>query len=183
MIKRDLEVYSETYNWFKAKSIINKWKKSRKLRVFYSTHFYCSVGIAGKIVTPYMSLAASLKKGVTEDHCFSPRLVFRAMMDMCPEILFNRELFYAMMDFCRHTVKVTSGQNEQVKYDDDKNGTGLIPIVYARTIDKYDDFGWIEKGAGLLQENGKNSPFPLKYLVPDWFTAFEEKCMRHHGYL
>lgn len=183
-IRRDMEVYEETYIWLKSRLTDKKWKKSRKNRVFYSTHFYCSVRLAGMITTPYMSLAASnLKKEPTPDHCFSPRLVFRAMMDICPEILRDREKFYNLIDFCRHTVKVTSAENEKVKYDDDRNGTGLVPIVYTRTIDKYDDFGWIQKGVGMLKENGVNSPFPLKHLVPDWLTVFEEKCMRHHGYL
>lgn len=186
MVSRNKTKYEILYSTVKVAG--KRWYKDKDWRTTYSMIFYGLVGNAGLIRTPYMSLAAStLNKEPTPDHCFSPRLVFRAMMDQCPEILKDRDQFYEVVDFCRHVVKVTKSENDKVKYDDDHQGCGLIPIVYARTIDKYDDFGWIEKGRGLLTErkNGKlvNSPFPLKHLVPTWLTAFEEKCMKKHGYL
>ena len=87
------------------------------------------------------------------------------------------------MDLCRITVRVTKKQNIDVKFEDTDFG---LPIVRALTYNKYDNFGWVAKKCGLLQEkhDGKlvNSPFPLKQLIPDWFTAFEQKCMKEHGY-
>jgi len=185
MIIRNKTKYEILFNTVRIAD--KKWHKDKDWRTTYSMLFYALVGNAGLVRTPYMSLGASkLNRNPTPDHCFSPRLVFRAMMDQCPEILKDKDRLFEVVDFCRHVVAVTKDENDKVKYDDDISG-GVLPIVYARTIDKYDDFGWIEKGKGLLTERKGNKlvncPFPLKHLIPDWLTAFEEKCMRHHGYL
>jgi hypothetical protein len=181
---RNKTKYDILYNTVKVAG--KKWKNDRDWRITYSMLFYALVGNAGKVVTPYTSLAASGLKHATDDHFFSPRLVFRAMMDQFPDILNDREQVFEVVDFCRMVVKVTTEENSKVRYTTEDD-VGTLPIVRVRTLDKYDDFGWIEKGKGLLQERRGNkyvnSPFPLKHLIPDWLTTFEEKCMRHHGYL
>lgn len=160
---------------------VKEWSKDKRTRSWYAGCFYYGVGQLGKVRTEYVSLAASQLKNPTPDHFFSPRLIFRAMMAMCPELLRDRKEFYTIVDFCRLTIDVTSDENAKVKYGQEKDD---YPLVKTRTIDKYDDFGWILRKVGMLKEtNGKNSSFPLKHLIPDWLTAFEEKCMRHHGYL
>ena len=188
MITRNKTIYALTYSFLKGAGKGKVWERDSDHRRFHSMMFYGGVRDAGNISTPYTSLAASaLEREPTPDHFLSPRLVFLAMMDQCREVLKDREKFYEMMDVCRHTVKITSEENNSVKYKPDKVGTGLIPIVTARTVDKYDSFGWVDKGKGLLTERkgGKlvNKPFPLKHMIPDWLTAFEEKCMKHHGFI
>jgi hypothetical protein len=166
-----------------------RWKKDKDWRMTYSMLFYALVGNAGKVNTGYVSLAASSLKSPTPDHFFSPRAVFRAIMDQFPELLKDKERLFEIVDFCRMTVGVTSEENNKVRYSPEKDDEGSkgYPIITVRTIDKYDDFGWTQKGVGLLQERkGRklvNSPFPLKHLIPDWLTAYEEKCMKLHGYL
>jgi hypothetical protein len=160
-----------------------EWHLGKEYRQFYAGLFYQCVCAAGLRKTPYQTLAAAQRLPATDDHCFSPRLVFRAAMDQCPEIIADRDAFYDLIDLCRITVRVTKKQNIDVKFDDVDFG---LPVVRALTRDKYDNFGWVAKKCGLLQEkkDGKlvNSPFPLKQLIPDWFTVFEQKCMKEHGY-
>jgi hypothetical protein len=187
IIRRNKTKYDILYTTVRVAD--KRWTKDRDWRMTYSMLFYALVGNAGKVNTGYISLAASSLKNPTDDHFFSPRLVFRAMMDQFPEILKDKSRLFEIVDFCRMIVKVTGEENSRVRYSPEKDDEGLTgyPIVTMRTIDKYDDFGWTKKGFGLLQEKkGRklvNSPFPLKHLIPDWLTAFEEKCMRHHGYL
>lgn len=178
---RKYVVYEELYNIIQ--NAHEKWTLGKEYRQFYSGLFYQSVYGAGLRKTSYQTLAVARGDAATDDHCFSPRLVFRAAMDQCPEIIKDRDEFYNLVDLCRITVRITKKQNIEVKFDDKEFG---LPVVRKLTCDKYDTFGWVEKGRGLLQEkqDGKlvNSPFPLKYLIPDWFTAFERKCMRECGY-
>lgn len=188
-MERNDATYEEIFQL--VQHLRKRWPKGNKMtpaivekRKFLYTLFYNSVGQAGAYVTPYQSIASATLNKATLDHCFAPRIGFLAAMDQCPEILSNREEVYKLVDFCRHTVKVTSEENGNMKYKFNPNG---LPIIRIRTVDKYDRLGWVQTGVGLLQEKRGdklvNSPFPLKHLIPDWFTAFEEKCMRHHGYL
>ena len=184
-ILRNKTKYDILYNTVKVAG--KKWETDRDWRTTYAMLFYALVGNTGKVLTPYVSLEASALKSPTDDHFFSPRLVFRAMMNQFPDILRDKERVFEVVDFCRMVVKVTPEENNKVRYSTEDESGVTYPIVKIRTVDKYDTFGWTEKGKGLLRERkGKelvNSPFPLKHLVPDWLTSFEEKCMRHHGYL
>ena len=188
-MERDLAAYEEAFQL--VQYIRKRWPKGDKLtpsivekRKFLYTLFYCAVGQTGTYVTPYQSVASATLNKATLDHCFAPRVTFLAAMDQCPEKLAIREEVYKIIDFCRHTVKVTSFENGDMKYKFNPKG---LPIIRIRTVDKYDRLGWVKTGVGLLQEKkGRklvNSPFPLKHLIPDWFTAYEEKCMKEHGYL
>lgn len=174
--------YEETFA--QMKRAVKMWNKGSDYQVYYSTQFYSAVRQAGNIRTPYVTLKATELKKPTPDHCFAPRLVFRAAMDQCPELLLDRESFYHLCEFSRYVVGVTKQENDMVKYK--HNDVGL-PLIRQLTRDKYDQFAWTEKGRGLLQEKVKNklvnSPFPLKDIIPDWFTEFEMKCMKEQGYL
>lgn len=174
-------VYKKLYKFIQDAH--EEWHLGKDYRQFYAALFYQSVCAAGLRKTSYQSLAAAQRQPATDDHCFSPRLVFRAVMDQCPEVIADRDEFYNLIDLCRITVRVSKKQNIDVKFIDTDFE---LPIVRALTCNKYDRFGWVEKKCGLLQEkqNGKlvNSPFPLKHLIPNWFTAFEQKCMTEYGY-
>jgi hypothetical protein len=174
--------YEETF--VQMRRAVKYWKKGSDYQIYYSTQFYSAVRMAGNINTPYMTLRAASQKKKTADHCFAPRLVFRAVMDTCPELLLDRECFDHLCEFSRHVVSVTRKENNVVKYKHNDMG---LPIIRQLTRDKYDQFTWVEKGRGRLQENvnGKlvDSPFPLKDMIPDWFTEFEMKCMKEQGYL
>lgn len=179
---RDPVVYSELYH--NMKRAVKHWHKSERYRVVHSATFYYLVGLAGNIATPFMTLEASLQGSTTKDHCFAPRLVFRAVMDQCPELIANKESAYQLIDLCRHTVGVTSQENGIVKFTHNPDG---LPIVTELTCNKYDQFTWVKKKHGVLKENVKgklvNSPFPLKHMIPYWLTAFEMKCMKEQGYV
>ena len=179
---RDPVVYSELYHIMKR--AVKNWHKSARYRMVHSASFYYHVGLAGNIVTPYMTLDASLQGSTTKDHCFAPRLVFRAMMDQCPELIANKESAYQLIDLCRHTVGVTTRENSIVKFKHNPDG---LPIVTELTRDKYDQFTWVKNKHGVLKENVKgklvDSPFPLKHMIPEWLTEFEMKCMKEQGYL
>jgi hypothetical protein len=174
-------IYEKLYKFIQDAH--DEWDLGKEYRQFYSGLFYQNVCGAGLRKTPYQTLAAAQGAPATDDHCFSPRLVFRAAMDQCPEIIADRDKFYNLIDLCRITVRVTKKQNNEVKFTDSDFG---FPIVRKLTRDKYDSFGWVDKKRGLLQEkkDGKlvNSPFPLKHLIPNWFTAFEQMCMDDYGY-
>lgn len=174
--------YEETFA--QMKRAVKMWSKGSDYQIYYSTQFYSAVRMAGNIKTPYMTLGAASQRKKTADHCFAPRLVFRAVMDQCPELLLDRESFDHLCEFSRYTVGVTKEENDIVKYKHNENG---LPLIRALTQDKYDQFAWVEKGRGLLQEKVKNKlvnrPFPLKDIIPEWFTAFETKCLKEQGYL
>jgi hypothetical protein len=154
-----------------------RWHEPR-LRPRHANLFYQYIRELGTDRTPYQTLEAAHTKEVTHDHWLAPRLVLRALMEECPEILLDRDEFYNVIDLCCSTVGVTSAQNLLVKFKPNPNKFGL-PIVRSLTRDKYDAFTWTHKKTGLLQHK---NVFPLKHLIPDWFTAFEQKCMKEHGY-
>jgi hypothetical protein len=174
-------VYKKLYKFIQDAH--EEWHLGNEYRQFYAGFFYQCVCATGLRKTPYQTLAAAQRQPATDDHCFSPRLVFRAAMDQCPEIIADRDEFYNLVDLCRITVRVTKKQNTEVKFED---AGCRLPIVRELTYNKYDSFGWVDKKLGLLQEkkNGVliNRPFPLRDLIPEWFTAFEQKCMKEHGY-
>lgn len=105
----------------------------------------------------------------TDDHIFAPRLYFRALMKYQREVFSDFNLFYPHFLLCRSTVRVTGKQNTDVKYD---NNRGRI-YVPSLTINKYDTItdGWFHPMHGFVDE------FPLKDIIPEFFTQFEKDCM------
>ena len=174
-IVRDLETYNTLYKIMLMGAA--EWDNPKQ-REIYANFFYQCICTLRKDRTPYLTLDAAHTGKVTHDHWLAPRLVLRALMHERPEILLDRDEFYNVIDLCCSTVGVTSAQNLQVRFTPNKNKFGL-PIVRSLTRDKYDAFTWTHKKTGLLQHK---NVFPLKHLIPDWFTAFEMKCMKEHGY-
>lgn len=122
-----------------------------------------------EIVTGYQSRDAFLNAtDSTADHFLAARLVYRAMMDQCPEINSDYTQFSKLVETCRNTVRVTSAQNSgSIKF----RMEGARPVINMLTIDKYDGWGWYKTGTGFLTSR----EFPLKNLVPEWLTEFERK--------
>lgn len=165
------------------------WKMHRDYRIRYAQSFYSNIGGCGNLKSGYYSHAAMLikEKGKTPtpDHWWSPRLFLNWIMHPeygNPEVLKDKDLLFPYVDILRTTLDVDSRQNGGVKFINDSRVIGLLPMVTARTIDKYDDpilfkHGWYQTGVGRVKK------FPLKYLIPAEFTAFEEACMKKYGYL
>lgn len=190
-VDREMVVYRKMYEVFSPD--YTRWRtEGTAYRKMQYASFYYYVGLAGKETSPYISIGAQELLRVTgkrpvDDHCMTPRLIYQSLHDQCPEVLLDEEKFYHVVDLARITVQITNEENKQVKYK--QNRRGVYPIIHARTMDKYDSMGWINKSKGSVilteRKGGKmvNSGFPLKHLIPDWLTAFEEKCMKEHGYL
>jgi len=174
-IVRDLETYSTIYKF--ALMGAAEWDNPKQ-RELYTNVFYQCIRTLRKDRTPYQTLDAAHAGKVTHDHWLAPRLVLRALMEECPEMLLDRDEFYKVIDLCCSTVGVTAAQNLLVRFKSNRNKFGL-PIVRFLTRDKYDAFTWTHNKTGLLPHK---HVFPLKHLIPDWFTAFEKKCMKEHGY-
>ena len=188
IVERNLNKYENVY--LVVQATIDKWDEHRDWRISMPANFYNTVCGAGLITTGYLTKEALDMQTIhdkepTKDHFLSPRLGYYALMDKDtgnPELLKNRETLFPLVDLFRHTVGTTGKQNNNARFNPDKLGAGYLPIVKRRTIDKYNHCEWYkngEHGTLLVEEAG----FPLNYIVPDWFTAFEEKCMRHHGYM
>ena len=170
---RDLTVYKELHVLM---CMAGKQWHDPTLRKMYANIFYQIIRELRTERTPYQTLEAAQAGKVTHDHWLAPRLVLRALMDQCPEKILDHEEFYEIIDLCCSTVGVTSAQNLQVRFKASKFGS---PVVRSLTRDKYDAFTWTHKKTGVLPHK---NVFPLKHLIPDWFTAFEQKCMKEHGY-
>jgi len=123
--------------------------------------------------------AMKLKKLPTPDHWTCPRLVARAIMEANQWILDDFEEFKKIFRWCQSTIRVTSAQNNQVKYINEGDG-----VIYVKelTIDKYDklfssdaeedsDYDKWHDGEGWSNE------FPLKHTIPEWFTEFEKTLL------
>lgn len=151
-------------------------------RTLFSARFYQGIYGMKHNFSGYTSREAFMghKRNNTEDHFLSARLVFRAMMDQCREILTDFEKFSQLVRDCQTTVRVTKDQNNtfDIKFRMD----GDDPVIRALTIEKYDGWGWYQDGKGFLTEyvNGELVPkkFPLKHMVPDWLTEFEKKYVK-----
>lgn len=146
-----------------------RWNEGERVRRMYAAQFYQGIYGMPRTVTGYQSRDAFLKVSRrTDDHFLSARLVYRAMMDQCPEINTDYIEFSKLVETCRNTIRITSAQNNgSIKF----RMKGARPVINMLTIDKYDDWGWYKVGTGFLT----SSEFPLKHLVPDWLTEFERR--------
>jgi hypothetical protein len=185
-VKRSEEAYENVYLIMRATT--KHWKKSTEWKIRNATNFYNAVGQCGLIDTGIWSAEAyeakyNRGKNPTKDHFRATRLGCYHYLDDefgDPSIFLDRDKLYPEIDVLRLTINMTAKQNTDVKYKTDKRGSG-IPIIYKRTIDKYDMFQWYEKTGKQFLVVDEKLGFPLKNSIPNSFTAFEEKCMRHHG--
>ena len=136
--------------------------------------FYQSVYKTSKTNTGYRSNDAFSKhtdEGVTDDHYLAPRLLIRALMENERDILYDEKEFLKIFTLCTQTVKVTKKQNNIVKFKKDSADV----IVSELTINKYDKFAtWWDN------ENNDFDEFPLKNIVPKFFTKFEESRLKKY---
>lgn len=187
-IKRNEEDYENVFLIMRETS--KKWNDSMAWKIRIATNFYNAVGGCGLIDTGIWSKEAYEAKVVngrnpTKDHFRATRLACYHYSDEefgDPTIFLDKDRLYPIIDVLRLTINLTGRQNTDVKYKTDKKGSG-VPIITKRTIDKYDNFQWYEKTGKQFLVTDKDKGFPLKHTIPPEFTAFEEKCMRFHGYL
>ena len=68
-------------------------------QTYFSEQFYQGIFGMGELKTGYKSRDAFLKKSpTTDDHFLSPRLIFRAMMEECPELIHDYTKFTALVE-------------------------------------------------------------------------------------
>jgi hypothetical protein len=155
-----------------------EWNDGDHVRTYYSGTFYNGVyGMQHKF-SGYISGDAlnAPKNKIAYDHFLSARLIFRAMMGECPELLHDYDGLYSLVSDCQTTIKITRDQNNgDIKFR--QRSSGLR--IKALTVEKYDDWKWYYQDGTFLTEtvNGIEVPakFPLKHMVPDWLTSFERK--------
>jgi len=152
----------------------DRWNKQDiELRKHIAGIFYNHVYSAGQNVSGYLTKEAVEKKyKTTDDHCFSPRMMCYAIMDVCPEVLDDPIEFSKLFDVCRTTVKVTQQQNNTVKFGRDSEKNIFVTVL---TEEKYDSFRWFHKHNGYTDTS---KGFPLKHLIPKFFTEYERSILR-----
>jgi len=136
--------------------------------IFYQTVF------ATKKIKNYRSNDAfsnNSNERVTDDHYLAPRLLIRALIEIQRDILYDEKEFLKIFTLCTQTVKVTTKQNDQVKY---KYHNKKL-VVSELTINKYDKFAtWWDNKNNYFDE------FPLKNTVPKFFTEFEKTKLKKY---
>lgn len=185
MSKKGISTDDYTYHvnslFEECRIALKEWDTREAARTKYSGRFYQTIYGLPDIPTGYMSREAVLSDRITDDHFLSPRLVFRAVMSECRELLSDYDRFLKLVELCRHTVVITKEQNDS---SDIKIRTKPKLYVPGLTIEKYDRFGWYKEGEGFLTAtiNGQTifKPFPLKHMVPDWLTHFEKKIIANN---
>lgn len=172
----DIAEYKVRKLFERCQPAINEWNNGDHVRTDYSGLFYQGIYGMEEHFTGYSSIDAVLapRNQRTYDHFLSPRLTFRAMMDMCTENLTDYVKFKAIVNACQHTICITRNQNNgSIKF----RMEGSCPVIKLPTITKYDSFGWFLESKGVLKEyrNGSeiNKPFPLKHMIPEWLTTWE----------
>ena len=124
--------------------------------------------------TGYISAAASEKeaserKKPTLDHWLSPRIVFRSVMEIYPELLDDYDEFRYTFRLAGSTISVTSEQNREVMFRND----GERVIVRELTIEKYDPWRFYNE---KTNEVSKGLPM-AKELTPPYVTEWEKKYL------
>lgn len=177
----DIERYKFDKLFERIQNARNEWNDGDHVRTYYSGTFYNGVYGMKHNFSGYISKAAlnSPKNKITYDHFLSARLIFRAMMEECPELLHDYNGLYSLVSDCQTTIKITRDQNNgDIKFR--QRSSGLR--IKALTVEKYDNWEWYHETMGYLTEtvNGKVVPqkFPLKHLVPSWLTHFEKKYLK-----
>lgn len=160
----------------------NEWDDGEHVRTYFSALFYQHIYGMKRHFSGYTSRDAIIgpERGNTEDHFLSPRLVFRALMDQCPDLLHDFNQFADLVRLCQTTIRITKDQNNS--FDIKFRMRGEVPVIKKLTVEKYDMWGWHQDGKGFLTEYVDErlvpQKFPLKHLVPNWLTTFEEKYVR-----
>ena len=149
-------------------------------RQLVSAVFYNIVFKFGSNITGYCELGA--EKNGTDDHFLSPRMGCYALMNQRRDLLENKNYdefakFYRLL---RCTIKIKKDKNDtdEIKFVNDFK-TGII--VKNLTVDKYEKIvnKWsYVNGLGknrTLKHLDEKIGFPLKHLVPEFFTNEEKK--------
>ena len=147
------------------------------IRQVISRAFYNMVFAYGSNITGYCENGAEKE---LDDHFLSPRMGCYALMNEKRELLDNYEEFRDFFHLLRLTIKILKSKNDsdEIKFVNDIK-TGIV--VKNLTIDKYDlivdNWTYVE-GSGRkksIQDLDPKLGFPLKHLIPDFFTAEERK--------
>ena len=128
------------------------------------------------------------EKTGTDDHWLSPRMGCYAIMNTKRDILDNYEEFKKFFLLLRSTIKITKSKNDtdEIKFVNDFK-TGIV--VKNLTIDKYDlivDRWTLVEGIGknkTIKDIDPKIGFPLKHLIPEFFTIEEKKYHTPSGTL
>jgi len=147
-------------------------------RQIISMAFYNMVYKFGSNISGYCENGS--EKNGTDDHWLSPRMGCYAMMNLKRELLDDYEEFRKFFYLLRSTIKLNKSKNDsdEIKFVNDiKNGI----VVKNLTVDKYDlivdNWTYVE-GKGKrksIQDLNPKDGFPLKSLIPEFFTAEERK--------
>ena len=147
--------------------------------------FYNTVFKFGSNITGYCENGAEKE---LDDHFLSPRMGCYSLMNQKRELLDNYEEFRKFFYLLRYTIKIikTKNDSDEIKFvNSEEDGI----VVKNLTIDKYDLIvdNWVYvKGKGRkrsIQDLDPKLGFPLKHLVPDFFTAEEKKYYTPRGNL
>lgn len=164
------------------KNNIEEWDTIGTEQYYYqqiiSMAFYNMVFKFGSNISGYCENGA--EKSGTDDHWLSPRMGCYAIMNEKRELLDNYEEFREFFYLLRSTIKLNKSKNDsdEIKFVNDIK-TGIV--VKNLTIDKYDlivnSWTYVE-GEGRrksIQDLDPKNGFPLRHLIPDFFTTEERK--------
>tara|TARA_Y100000114_G_scaffold43623_1_gene39115 strand:+ start:1171 stop:1767 length:597 start_codon:yes stop_codon:yes gene_type:complete len=164
------------------KNNIEEWDTIGTEQYYYqqiiSMVFYNMVFKFGSNISGYCENGA--EKSGTDDHWLSPRMGCYAIMNEKRELLDNYEEFREFFYLLRSTIKLNKSKNDsdEIKFVNDIK-TGIV--VKNLTIDKYDlivnSWTYVE-GEGRrksIQDLDPKNGFPLRHLIPDFFTTEERK--------
>ena len=164
------------------KNNIEEWDTIGTEQYYYqqiiSMAFYNMVFKFGSNISGYCENGA--EKSGTDDHWLSPRMGCYAIMNEKRELLDNYEEFKEFFYLLRSTIKLNKSKNDsdEIKFVNDIK-TGIV--VKNLTIDKYDlivnSWTYVE-GEGRrksIQDLDPKNGFPLRHLIPDFFTTEERK--------
>lgn len=180
--RREVEIACEhAFNYLN--SAVKEWDTVEPNDQYYkrqliSMLFYNMVFKFGTNVSGYCENGA--EKTGTDDHWLSPRMGCHAIMNEKRELLKNYEEFREFFYLLRTTIKIDKKKNDT---DDNKFKNNIETGISVKnlTIDKYDlivDKWTLVEGKGKGKRMKDLDPklgFPLKHLVPDFFTAEEKK--------
>jgi len=164
------------------KNSLEEWDTKDPTDQYYyrqniSMMFYNLVFKYGSNISGYCENGAERN---CDDHFMSPRMGCYAIMNKNRTLLDNYEKFKEFFYLLRLTIKILKSKNDsdEIKFVNDIK-TGIV--VKNLTIDKYDlivdNWTYVE-GSGRhrsVQPLDPKDGFPLKSLVPDFFTAEEKE--------
>ena len=127
----------------------------------------------------YGARSRDFVKALIESNKYDVKILSQRWGQTRKGFLDDFEEFKKIFRWCQSTIRVTSAQNNQVKYINE--GDGAI-YVKELTIDKYDKLfssGDEEDGDYDKWHDGEgwSNEFPLKHTIPEWFTEFEKTLL------